>query len=1453
MNPDSGSNPRRPQRLVTVIVVAALMLSAGLAPVLADDPQGDTAEPSDATLQQMKSHTSAVWRDDEQVAYIFGGTAGGSASSMIERFDPSDPPSSEDFSTLPDAVTKTTTGSDLQGRTETSAVWDDSRGLALIFGGKTGLTNDDPSLIDDVVVWDPDEDSFTVRTSAVDAEQGEDGLPYGLAGTSAVWTGETAYIFGGVNATTSAPGIGDVSTNILEFTPDPDADTNAATQAGASLDTGLAYTSAVWDDDQEVAYVFGGIEGDGTPHESVYLFDPSGPSIEKVGTLTSARGYTSAVWHDGAGYVFGGSLDDPPTDLTKATDRFGPFQGSGSFHNLTGVRYGTSAVTDGDGRAYVFGGNDGSNHLDEIIDYSLSPLLHQPDLTHAGDHPSDAVSITGDRSIISPTFTVRNDHPPCTETSEAGCATPDGLTMSLYVRSRGELEDADNGIEDARLSQLSAEALEAEVVNGTWPDVNATIPSIPGEKTRKVTFPSVPITGYDPGENLTVIGVADWCKDRHINLTDDPCGANETSDEAGVPAEQNVLFDQYVVPPSIEVTTELQSPLSRDDLKASEDQSNQLRVNVTNLHTTGLAEDLRLRYHMTDRVNDADCPDGAKEDGQGDEKCETTLDGPSGGATVSELIHWDSTVGGERLLTVIIEYPAIDSDDPDAPDNAPARAGFATDTFYYPAVDWVPGQDVEAAAATPGDEAFRVDSTLANVGDLAADETGVDQKVQIDWTRCNRLLQPSSGYRCDRKEQGPWALLNGAGDSTHKFDLVNFPPGGIVNETIFWDTDLQAPGVWRIRTRADNLTLWEDLEHSRANNADVDTVRMTNASWLESGPIEQEFVGVDEKEELDFDLNLTNDASEPREFEVFRVNGSCNPDCTPEEDNWRFHLLNESGDRLNDNQSWYPGEGRTPVTVEEVPAGGTAELTFQVVPQQDLEPDHFVNATLVVCEKDGFNATDACHGDDGPLNGDVIDLRAFFDPPWDPVIRMQSADKVNVDAGGTASFFFKVENGADVEADAFQLRGIIDPAGDASEPQWTRLDPISECPNDDHTVNPDNPDASGQCSNLDLIEMDPGQSNRFRMRTTVDETVADGSIVNVTLEATSQRSTEDEGPTIQKTRLLQIGVGTDIAPPTIEATPPSGSAVQPGTPIVFNVTDDSQVASVERQIDNGSFRPFEGDDHVVETDGRPDGDLKIRVRARDDGAREQTRTFDYVVDGTPPAFQAVQVDPSVAFAGGTIEVAVGLSEANPDSVVANTGGSQADLTFDSATGLWTAEQIPAPDETGIHSVDVTATDRAGNQEVANASYEVVRPDISLDTEDITAEPRSPTEGETLTVTARFANPTGAEVTGYPVSLSIDGETVVETQVTLVANAKTAVTLEWESEAGGHDISVCGDPQETIPDPDRDNQCGQLSVHVRDMGLIPGPEIVIIAAALVLGALGRRRWDARDAHQGYPRD
>ncbi|MEA3200996.1 MAG: trimeric autotransporter adhesin [Thermoplasmata archaeon] len=190
-------------------------------------------------------------------------------------------------------------------------------------------------------------------------------LPAASWGTSAVWDGAgNAYVFGGRAG-------GTIYNSIVRYTPA----TNAVTTMNAVLPTGLEWTSAVWDGAGH-AYIFGGIGLSGF-NSWIMRYTPATDTLTLLGSaLPSNRYLTAAVW-DGAGnaYVFGGAdggLSGHGGWVNEIV-RFTPSTGAVTVvSTLPTPTDAISAVWDGAGHAFLFGGGSSGGDLDTILRYTPS-------------------------------------------------------------------------------------------------------------------------------------------------------------------------------------------------------------------------------------------------------------------------------------------------------------------------------------------------------------------------------------------------------------------------------------------------------------------------------------------------------------------------------------------------------------------------------------------------------------------------------------------------------------------------------------------------------------------------------------------------------------------------------------------------------------------------------------------------------------------------------------------------------------------------------------------------------------------------------------------------------------------------------------------------------------------------------------------------------------------------
>lgn len=201
-------------------------------------------------LPDLSTGPSAVWDDDNEKAYIFTGNDifvfdpnanGGSGSSAEHALD------------LPAVVRYN------------PSVWDPVSNKVYIFGTWSGSG-------DEILVFDPNANSGagSVSTHSV-------ALPQWDYQMSAIWdtAHNKAYVFGGDNQAGN-------KTDIFVFDPSANSGAGNSELTSESLTTERVYSTAVWDEDQAKAYIFGGLTTANTlstAQNSIDVFTPGGSLV----------------------------------------------------------------------------------------------------------------------------------------------------------------------------------------------------------------------------------------------------------------------------------------------------------------------------------------------------------------------------------------------------------------------------------------------------------------------------------------------------------------------------------------------------------------------------------------------------------------------------------------------------------------------------------------------------------------------------------------------------------------------------------------------------------------------------------------------------------------------------------------------------------------------------------------------------------------------------------------------------------------------------------------------------------------------------------------------------------------------------------------------------------------------------------------------------------------------
>ena len=166
----------------------------------------------------------------------------------------------------------------------------------------------------------------------------------------------------------------------------------------------------------------------------------------------------------------------------------------------------------------------------------------------------------------------------------------------------------------------------------------------------------------------------------------------------------------------------------------------------------------------------------------------------------------------------------------------------------------------------------------------------------------------------------------------------------------------------------------------------------------------------------------------------------------------------------------------------------------------------------------------------------------------------------------------------------------------------------------------------------------------------------------------------------------------------------------------------------------------------------------------------------------------------------------GLVQMNPN----NPGEAQ------TVTATWTA-QSGASHVVGIHvdhPVSLIPESNENNNYLSRNYGIVAAPDLVVDS--ITADPATPDQGQSVTLTATIRNAgAGATLQNIPVRLRVDGTTLADRTITggLTAGASKTATATWTARSGGHTVQVTADHTAVIAESNEANNSLNQAVAV----------------------------------------
>lgn len=310
-----------------------------------------------ANMPSGRYNAGAAWSTTQQRGYIFGGltdgTGGFDSTSQVLSFNP-----------VNNSVTAVSSLPEKQG--QTVATWDASTNTFYVFQGYQATNSRYGSLPvgDEVVSYAPA--TNTVARAAY--------LPF--KSRAGIWNNsdKKAYFFGGGSENLAG---GDIPGRALPQVASYDPQT---TQTTATHDLPAAFVgaSAIWDEQTNRAYIFGGVDNSGVWLDTIYQYDFASKTATALSLrLPSPRGYTAAAWDatNHRAYIIGGvSMSGANASMKNEIVEFDPRANQiRTVGSLPSGRSKVSTAFDEKSRMlYIFGGDSGSLLLDDIVAFNVT-------------------------------------------------------------------------------------------------------------------------------------------------------------------------------------------------------------------------------------------------------------------------------------------------------------------------------------------------------------------------------------------------------------------------------------------------------------------------------------------------------------------------------------------------------------------------------------------------------------------------------------------------------------------------------------------------------------------------------------------------------------------------------------------------------------------------------------------------------------------------------------------------------------------------------------------------------------------------------------------------------------------------------------------------------------------------------------------------------------------------
>ena len=296
-----------------------------------------------ATLPQAAIYGAAAFNPTTGNAYIFGGFDGNFRKlNSIYLFNPANDTVGTSAALLP------------QGLAYDSATFNPTTGKAYVFGGQASNGS-----LNTIYIYNPSIDGLSASTAV---------LPQALYDTSSVTSTITnkSYIIGGQGSTAE-------NTAIYIYNPN----TDTVSTSAAVLPEGLESSSAVFSPDNGKIYIFGGYSyfAPRGPSAAIYIYDPSTDTLSTSTAVLPVPIQTASAIFDSdnnLAYIFGGfgatapsyyntiSIYNPASDTLSTSTTVLPRP----------IVAGSAGFSPAANTAYIFGGEDGSGSSSSIYDFT---------------------------------------------------------------------------------------------------------------------------------------------------------------------------------------------------------------------------------------------------------------------------------------------------------------------------------------------------------------------------------------------------------------------------------------------------------------------------------------------------------------------------------------------------------------------------------------------------------------------------------------------------------------------------------------------------------------------------------------------------------------------------------------------------------------------------------------------------------------------------------------------------------------------------------------------------------------------------------------------------------------------------------------------------------------------------------------------------------------------------